>query len=34
MVINCDYIKEPRSVAEIILKAFRERFGPTEMGWR
>jgi cytidylate kinase len=31
MVINCDYIKEPRSVAEIILKAFRERFGPSEM---
>jgi cytidylate kinase len=27
LVINCDYIKEPRSVAEIILRAFREKFG-------
>jgi cytidylate kinase len=27
LVINCDYIKEPRSVAEIILGAFREKFG-------
>jgi len=27
LVINYDYIKEPRSVAENILSAFREKFG-------
>jgi hypothetical protein len=27
LVINCDHIKEPRSVAEIILSAFKEKFG-------
>jgi cytidylate kinase len=32
LVINCDYIKEPRSVAEIILRAFREKFGLPETG--
>jgi hypothetical protein len=26
LVINCDYIKEPRSVAEITLSAFKEKF--------
>jgi cytidylate kinase len=30
MVINCDYIKEPRSAAEIILSAFRTKFGVSE----
>jgi len=34
MVVNCDYIKEPRSVAEIILRAFREKFGLREAGSR
>jgi cytidylate kinase len=34
LVINCDYIKEPRSVAEIILNAFREKFGPPETSGR
>jgi len=34
LVINCDYIKEPRSVAEIILSAFREKFGLPETGGR
>jgi hypothetical protein len=34
MVINCDYIKDPRSVAEIILRAFREKFGPSETSGR
>jgi cytidylate kinase len=32
MVINCDYIKEPRSAAEIILTAFRRKFGLPESG--
>ena len=32
LVINCDHIKEPRSVAEIILSAFREKFGLPETG--
>jgi hypothetical protein len=32
LVINCDYIKEPRSVAEIILSALREKFGLPETG--
>jgi cytidylate kinase len=32
LVVNCDYIKEPRSVAEIILSAFREKFGLPETG--
>jgi hypothetical protein len=27
LVINCDYVKEPRSVAEIILSAFKGKFG-------
>jgi cytidylate kinase len=30
LVINCDYIKDLRSVAEIILKAFKEKFGFPE----
>ena len=30
--INCDYIPEPRSVAEIILRAFREKFHLPETG--
>jgi cytidylate kinase len=30
MVINCDCIKEPRSAAEIILSAFRTKFGLSE----
>jgi cytidylate kinase len=34
MVINCDYIKEPRSAAEIILTAFRRKFSLPEMGGR
>jgi cytidylate kinase len=34
IVVNCDYIKQPRSVAEIILRAFREKFGLTEAGGR
>jgi cytidylate kinase len=34
LVINCDYIKEPRSVAELILRAFREKFGLPETGGR
>ena len=32
MVINCDYIKEPRSAAEIVLTAFRRKFGLPETG--
>jgi cytidylate kinase len=27
LVVNCDYFQEPRAVAEIILRAFREKFG-------
>jgi len=34
LVINCDYIKDPKSVAEIILSAFREKFGFPETGRR
>jgi cytidylate kinase len=34
LVVNCDYIKDPRSVAEIIFRAFREKFGPSETGGR
>ena len=34
MVINCDHIKEPRSAAEIILTAFRRKFGVPETGGR
>ena len=34
LVINCDYIREPRWVAEIILSAFREKFGLPETGGR
>jgi cytidylate kinase len=34
LVINCDYIKKPRFVAEIILSAFREKFGFPETGGR
>jgi cytidylate kinase len=34
LVVNCDYMKEPRSVAEIILSAFREKFGLPEKGGR
>jgi len=34
MVINFDYIKEPRSVAEIILTAFGRKFGLPETGGR
>lgn len=30
LVINCDCIKNPRSLAEIILRAFREKFGRLE----
>jgi Cytidylate kinase-like family len=32
LVVNCDYIKEPQSVGEIILSAFREKFGLPERG--
>jgi cytidylate kinase len=32
VVVNCDDFKDLRSVAEIILKAFRERFGLPETG--
>jgi cytidylate kinase len=32
LVINCDFIQEPRSVAEIILGAFREKYGLSETG--
>ena len=28
MVINCDYIREPQSAAEIVAHAFRQKFGP------
>jgi hypothetical protein len=34
MVINCDYISEPRTAAEIILTAFRRKFGLPETGGR
>jgi len=34
LVINCDYIKEPQSVAEIILTAFRAKFALPETGGR
>jgi cytidylate kinase len=34
VVINCDDFKDLRSVAEIILKAFRERFDLPETGAR
>jgi hypothetical protein len=34
LVINCDYIRERRSVAEIILRAFREKLGHLETGGR
>jgi cytidylate kinase len=34
LVINCDYIKEPRSAAEIILTAFGRKFGVRETGGR
>lgn len=34
LVINRDYVKEPRSVAQIILSAFREKFDLPEMGGR
>ena len=34
MVINCDYIREPRTAAEIILTAFRRKFGLPETGGR
>jgi hypothetical protein len=30
LVVNCDFIKEPLSVAEIILGAFRKKFGLAE----
>lgn len=30
LVINCDYIKDLGSVAEIVLRAFREKFGLPE----
>lgn len=32
LVVNCDFIKEPRSVAEIVLRAFREKFGVPSAG--
>jgi len=32
IVINCDYIKELRSAADIILTAFRRKFGLPETG--
>jgi len=32
LVVNCDYIQNPHSAAEIILKAFREKFGLLETG--
>jgi hypothetical protein len=34
LVVNCDYIKEPRCIAEIILSAFREKFALPETGVR
>ena len=34
MVINCDYISEPRTAAEIILTACRRKFGLPESGGR
>jgi cytidylate kinase len=34
LVINCDYIREPRSVAGIILRAFKEKFALPETGGR
>jgi hypothetical protein len=34
LVIDCDYAKELRSVARIILTAFREKFGLPETGGR
>jgi cytidylate kinase len=34
LVVNCDHIKERRSVAELILSAFREKFGLLETGGR
>ena len=34
LVINCDYIKEPRSAAEIILRAFEMKFQLPETGGR
>lgn len=30
LVINCDYISEPRSIADIIVSAFKEKFGSPE----
>lgn len=34
LVINCDYLKEPQSVAQIILMAFKGKFGVPETGGR
>ena len=34
LVINCDYIKEPRSAAEIILRAFEMKFQLPETAGR
>ena len=34
LVINCDYIKEPQSAAEIILTAFKGKFGLAETSGR
>jgi cytidylate kinase len=34
LVINCDYIRKPRSAAEIILSAFRSKFDLPETGGR
>lgn len=34
LVINCDYIQEPQTAAQIILTAFKGKFGPAETGGR
>jgi cytidylate kinase len=34
LVINCDFIRDPRSAAGIIFTAFREKFGLLETGKR
>jgi len=34
LVINCDYIKEPQSAAQIILTAFKGKFGLPETDGR
>lgn len=32
LVVNCDYMKEPRWVAQVIIRAFTEKFGLQEKG--